>query len=281
MIIQEKVKKVLDIWTKTTTFSPDALKSSYAKLNSDSIPIHTHLSVHADKGQKKEKGEGTESTATAAAQRQSQFFFRVFVHLSFTQPDGHTYTFQQAVEHATNKLLHSLKGSPWLWQRTGAVFVASLQFAMHEGLLSCFTLKASMQRVCKATSVYRGSVCICCKQGCYVHQYLFARVLRSREQEKGCREGKRNQISYPQSNHYNVCATLKSYLLLPLFLHRSYLRGSPCRNFLSPISTLYYSAHIQEHQNPIPHMPGEALHRLIHLQKYRSFSPNLRLSQPA
>lgn len=33
--LQEKVKKVLDIWSKTSTFSPEALKSAYGKLSGE------------------------------------------------------------------------------------------------------------------------------------------------------------------------------------------------------------------------------------------------------
>lgn len=33
--LQEKVKKVLDIWSRTSTFSSEALKSAYGKLNGE------------------------------------------------------------------------------------------------------------------------------------------------------------------------------------------------------------------------------------------------------
>jgi hypothetical protein len=53
--LQEKVKKLLDIWTKTATFSPESLKSSYAKVGGTNSSANASPGPSESSSKRKEK----------------------------------------------------------------------------------------------------------------------------------------------------------------------------------------------------------------------------------
>ena len=85
-ISQEKVKKVLDIWTKTSTFTPDALKSSYAKFVLGSMPSASHLpdSLERESSRQREKVAAPEMSVLEADRSQFQFSLHAIIPLLFT-----------------------------------------------------------------------------------------------------------------------------------------------------------------------------------------------------
>lgn len=81
------MKKVLDIWSKTSTFGADALKGCYAKLSGEEPPALTR--TDSSKASERSSGKKKASTSSSA---QSQCFLSLFLSLDtpcYAIPDRH------------------------------------------------------------------------------------------------------------------------------------------------------------------------------------------------